>query len=186
MQLFKRMIIGAAAAVALLGTVTLAQEVQPPFTWKGKGLASLIAEQGINEVNFDFELAVDGNGGLKGKTTGDEGSATIKHMFYGEQVDHHELPGYHFRRAIIVLAFNEQGGDPMLLVLDGRLLAGRFFTGELLMKRYEPYSETDKALGVGDPMATPMDEDYLPSSLKSALRKTLPFGMVKIEGAYQN
>lgn len=185
MELFRRMIVGAVAAVAFLGTVTLAQEVQPPFAWKGKGLASLIAEQGINEVSFNFELAVDANGGVKGKTTSDQGNSELKHLFYGERVEH-ELPGYYSRKAILVLAFNEQGSDPLLLILNGRLLADRFFTGDMLIKRYEPYEETDKALGVGDPTATPIYEDYLPSSLKSALKKTLPFGAVKIEGAYQN
>ena len=52
-------------------------------------------------------------------------------------------------------------------------------------KRYEPDSETDKALGVGNPIATRIEEDNLPSSLKSALKKAIPFGTAKIEGAYQ-
>ena len=86
---------------------------------------------------------------------------------------------------MLVLVINEQGGNPMLAVLNGRLLAGRFFTGEALIKRYEPSSEPDKALGVGEPVATSIDEDALPASLKSALKKMIPVGTVKIEGAYQ-
>jgi len=81
---------------------------------------------------------------------------------------------------------NEGGSEPMLAILNGRLLAGRFFTAEVLLKRYEQGSQSDKALGVGNPMGTPIDEDYLPSSLKSALKKSMPFGTVKIEGAYAN
>lgn len=179
-----RIIVGAIAVAALLGPLSRAQEVEPPFTWKGKGMVSFIVEQGVRDVNFSFELAVDANGGVKGKTTSDDGSSAIKHVFYGERVEH-ELPGYYSRKAMLVIVINEQGSDPMLAVLNGRLLAGRFFAGEILIKRYEPSSETDKALGVGDPIATQIEEDSLPSSLKSALKKLMPFGTVKIEGAYQ-
>ena len=185
MRMLNRLIIGATAIVTLLATTTQAQEAEPPFTWKGKGLVSFIAEYGINEINFDFDLAVDTNGGIKGKTTSNEGSSTLKHMFYGDRIDH-PLPGYFSRKAILVLTINEQGSDPMLLVLNGRLLAGRLFTGEVLVKRYEPSSDTDRALGVGNSIATSIDEDYLPSSLKSALKGTMPIGTVKIEGTYGN
>jgi hypothetical protein len=184
MGLYRQIVVGSVAAVTLLGTVSLAQEVEPPFTWKGKGLGSFIAQDGINEISFNLELAVDADGGVKGKTISDEGESTIKHMFYGERVEH-EFPGYYSRKAILVLMINEQGTEPMLAIFNGRLLAGRFFTGEALLMRSEPDSETDKALGVGNPIATRIEEDNLPSSLKSALKKAIPFGTVKIEGAYQ-
>jgi hypothetical protein len=178
------MLVRALAAMALLGSLSLAQEVEPPFTWKGKGMVSHISEQGVKEISFSLELAVDANGGIKGKATSDEGSSAIKHVFYGERVQY-ELANYYTQKAMLVLVINEQGNNPMLLVLNGRVLTGRFFIGEALIKRYEPSSETDKALGVGDPMATPIEEDNLPSALKSALKKTMPIGTVKIEGAYQ-
>ena len=184
MRFFRHVAVGAVAAATLLGTASLAQEVEPPFTWKGKGVGSFIAQDGINEINFNLELAVDVDGNVKGKTVSDEGESTVKHMFFGQRVEH-EFPGYYSRKAILVLAINEQGVEPMLAVLNGRLLAGRFFSGEALLKRYEPDSDTDKALGVGNPTATQIEEDYLPSSLKSALKKAMPFGTVKIEGAYQ-
>ena len=184
MRLSKQIVVVAVAAVAFLGTLSQAQEAEPPFTWKGKGLVSFVAEQGIKEVSFNLELAVDANGGIKGKTSSEDGSSTIKHVFYGERVEH-ELPGYSSRKAMLVLVINEQGSNPMLAVLNGRLLAGRFFTGEALIKRYEPSSEPDKALGVGEPIATAIDEEALPASLKSALKKMIPVGTVKIEGAFQ-
>lgn len=184
MKLLGRILAGAAIVAALFETISEAQEVEPPFTWKGKGLVSLITEQATRDVSFSLELAVDASGGIKGKTTGEEGESTIKHLFYGEQVEH-ELPGYHSRRAILVLVINEHGDQPLLAVLQGRLLADRFFTGETLIKRYEPDSQTDKALGVGNPMATQIEADSPPYSLTAALKKTMPVGMVKIEGAYQ-
>jgi len=172
------------AAVTLLGTASLAQEIEPPFTWKGKGEASFIAEYGINELSVDFELSVDANGGIKGRTSTEDGDSAVKHVFYGERMEH-ELPGYYSRKAIVVLMINEDGGEPMLAIMDGRLLAGRFFTGEVRLARSEQGSETNRALGVGDPVGTPIEEDYLPSSLKSALKKSMPLGSFKIEGAYK-
>ena len=54
MRLSKQIVVVAVAAVAFLGTLSLAQEVEPPFTWKGKGLVSFVAEQGIKEVSFNL------------------------------------------------------------------------------------------------------------------------------------
>lgn len=184
MKSYTRMVVCAYIAVALLGSLSWAQEAEPPFSWKGKGLVNYVSDQGIKETSFTLELAVDANGGIKGKAANEEGRSAVKHVFYGERVDY-ELPGAYSRKAMLVLVINEEGSNPMLLVLNGRLLAGRFYTGEALIKRYEPSGETDKALGVGDPMATPIDEDNLPARIKSALKKMMPIGTVKIEGAYQ-
>lgn len=184
MRLFTQIVAAAVAVAALLGTVSLAQEVEPPFTWKGKGVVTFLAEQGVKDVSFNFELAVDSSGGIKGKTTSDEGESTIKHLFYGERVEH-PIAGYYSRKAMLVLAINPEGDNPVLAVLNGRLLAGKFFSGEALVKRLDPDSETDKALGVGDPVATLIEEDSLPFALKSAVKKLMPIGTVKIEGAYQ-
>jgi len=185
MKFCTRIVAAAVSVAALLGTVSLAQEVEPPFTWKGKGVVSFIAEQGVKEVSFNFNLAVDSSGGIKGKTTSDEGESTVKHVFYAERVEH-PIANYYSRKAMLVLAINEDGSNPVLAVLNGRLLAGKFFSGEVLVKRYEPENETDKALGVGNPVATLIEEDSLPDSLKSALKKLMPIGTVKIEGGYQN
>jgi hypothetical protein len=73
----------------------------------------------------------------------------------------------------------------MLSVLDGRVLVDKFLYGEVMLTRFEEGSDTAKALGVGNPQATLMEDDELPGSLKSALKKCLPFGMVKIEGDYK-
>jgi hypothetical protein len=185
MKTWDRILVWTVAAFTVLGTASWAQEVEPPFTWKGKGEVAFVGEYGTQEVNFSFELSVDASGGIKGKTSSDEGDSALKHVFYGERVEH-ELPGYYSRKAIVVLMLNEGGSEPLVATLNGRLLAGRFFSGEALIKRYEYGSETDKALGVGNPMATQIDEDYLPSSLKSALKKSMPIGTVKIEGGYVN
>lgn len=183
MKLWKKILGWSLTAIAVLGTASAAAEIEPPFTWKGKGVASFIAEYGIDEIQFTLEVSVDAEGQIKGKTSSDEGESSLKHMFYGERVEH-EVPGYYSRKSILVLMLNETSDEPMLIVLDGRLLAGRFFAGEARVKRYEKGSESDKALGVGDLVATAIDEDYLPSNLRTALKKSMPWGTVKIEGAY--
>lgn len=184
MSIWMRIIKSAVAAAMVFGTSSLAQEVEPPFTWKGKGEATFIAEYGLNEIQFEMELSIDETGGVSGFTRSDEGKSTLKHVFYGERVDY-PIGELYSRKVIMVILLNEDGGEPMVGVMNGRLLAGRFFYGELSLKRYEPASETDKALGLGDQTATEIDEDYLPSSLKSALKKCMPFGLTKIEGAYK-
>ena len=181
--LFRRIVAASVVAMTFLGTVALAQEMEPPFTWEGKGLANFIAEEGTREISFNFELAVDASGSVVGKATSEEGQSAIKHMFFDERVEH-EM-GLYSRKSIIVLMMNEQGAEPMLLVLDGRLLAGRLFIGEVRVKRSEPGSTTDNALEVNNPVATQIQEGSMPYSLKAALQKTVPIGTVKIEGAYQ-
>jgi len=81
--------------------------------------------------------------------------------------------------------FNEYGDNPMLSVLNGRILLDKFFYGEEMLTSFEEDSDIAKALGVGNPQATLMEDDELPSSVRSALKKCFPFGMVKIEGDYK-
>jgi len=184
MKTWKYILGSSVGAILLLGTVSLAQEVEPPFTWQGKGEATFLSEYGTEEMKVGFELAVDEWGGIKGKTTSDSGDSAIKHVFYADRVEY-ELPGFYSRKVIVVLMINEDGGEPMLAIMDGRLLSGRFFSGEVRIARSEPGSSTNRAFGVGDPVGTQIDEDYLPSSLKSAMKKSMPFGTFKIEGAYK-
>jgi hypothetical protein len=171
---------------AMIGarTPAFSQEIEPPFTWEGKGVASLIAEYGINEIGFTMQLEIGENGEVSGKTASEDGESKIVHVFYGQQV-RYDLPDYFTRKAIIVLLINEDGDEPMIVILDGRLLAGRFFVGEVLLAEYEKDSATARALGFGDPMATEIYEGYLSSSLKAALKKGVPLGTFKIEGAYK-
>ena len=184
-RFFRQIAIGTTLAAAVFVAVGQSQEVEPPFAWKGKGEVSFVGEYDITEMNFDFELAVDSEGCVTGKTKSDEGESTIKHMFHGERVNH-AYRDYFSRKVILVLMLNEQGSEPMLAILNGRLLAGRLFVGEVMLKRSEANSEADRALGVGDSMVTPIDEDNLPYSLKSALKTAIPVGCIKIEGAYQD
>ena len=164
----------------------MAQEVEPPFTWAGEGSASFISQDGIQEIDFDFELSIDEQGRFKGQTSSDEGSSQIKHVFYSEKKEH-GFPGFFSRKIVIVFMLNEYGDNPLLCVLNGRILVDKFLYGEELLTMYEEDSDIARALGVGNNEATLIeaDEDELPSNLKSAMNKCLPFGVVKIEGDFK-
>ena len=180
----KKLVLAFVAAV-MMGMPCTAQDVEPPFTWEGKGAASFISEGGIQEIVFQFELSIDEQGMVDGKSTNEDGTSKIKHVFYSEPKQY-DFPGFFTRNIVIVLMFDEYGGNPMLGVLNGRILMDKFLYGEMMLTRYEAGSDTAKALGVGDSEATLMEGDELPSSLRSVLKKCLPIGVVKIEGDYKN
>ena len=179
----KKLVLAFVAAV-MMGMPCMAQDVEPPFTWEGEGAGSFISEGGIEGLDFQLELSVDEQGMVEGQTSSENGPAKIKHVFYTEKKQY-EFPGFFTRNIVIVFMLNENGDTPMLSVLNGRILVDRFLYGEVMLTRYEAGSDTAEALGVGNPEATLMEEDELPYRLKSALKKCLPFGTVKIVGDYK-
>ncbi|MHC4543697.1 MAG: 3-keto-disaccharide hydrolase [Planctomycetota bacterium] len=168
----------------MMGMPCTAQDVEPPFTWEGKGAGSFISESGIEELDFQFELSIDEQGIVDGKTSNEDGSSKIKRVFYTEKKQY-DWPGFFTRNIVIVLMINENGDSPMLSILNGRLLVDKFFYGEVMLTGYDEGSDTAKALDIGDPEATLMEGDELPNSLKSVLKKCFPIGTVKIEGDYK-
>ena len=180
----KKLILSFVAAM-MIGMPCMAQDVEPPFTWKGKGVASFISEGGVEDIDFQFELSIDEQGMVDGKTSNEDGSSKIERVFYTEPKQY-DFPGFFTRNIVIVLMFNEGGDYPMLSVLNGRILVDKFLYGEMLLTGYEAGSDTAKVLGFGDSEATLIDQDGLPNDLKSVLEKCVPIGMVKIEGDYKN
>jgi hypothetical protein len=179
----KKLVLAFVAAV-MMAMPCIAQDAEPPFTWEGKGSGSFISQYGIEDLDFQFELSIDEQGMVKGQTTSENGDAGIKHYFYTE-AKQYDFPGFFTRNIVIVFMLNEYGDTPMLSVLNGRVLLDRFLYGEVMLTQYEEGSDTAKALGVGNPVATLMEDDELPYSLKSALNKCFPFGVVKIEGDFK-
>ncbi|MHC4627879.1 MAG: 3-keto-disaccharide hydrolase [Planctomycetota bacterium] len=179
----KKLVLAFVTAV-MMGIPCMAQDVEPPFTWQGKGSGTFISEEGTTDINFQFDLSVDEQGMFRGQASNEEKPSKIVHVFYTDPKQH-ELPGLFSRNIIIVFLLNEYGDNPVLSILNGRVLVDRFIYGEVLLTKYEVGSDTAKALGVGNPEVTLMESDELPDSLKSVLRKCLPFGMVNIEGDYK-
>ena len=179
----KKLVLAVFAAL-MMSMPCMAQDVEPPFTWEGKGSGSLISENGIEDLEFDFELSINEQGMVKGQASNEDGASKIQHYFYTE-AKQYDFPGFFSRNIVIVLLINEYDSNPMLSVLNGRVLLDKFLYGEIMLTRYEEGSDIAKALGVGNPEATLMEGDELPNSLKSALKKCLPFGVVKIEGDFK-
>ncbi|MHC4694136.1 MAG: family 16 glycoside hydrolase, partial [Planctomycetota bacterium] len=171
-------------ATVMVAIPCIAQDVEPPFTWEGKGAGSFISEGGVEELAFQFELSVDEQGVVKGQTSSENGIARIKHVFSTEPKQY-DFPGFFTRKIVIVFMLNEDGDTPMLSILNGRVLVDKFLYGEVLLTTYEEDSEIAKALGVGDPEATLMEGDEIPNKLKSVLKKCFPIGIAKIEGDYK-
>lgn len=182
-HLTKKLVLVFAAAV-IMAMPCMAQNMELPFTWEGKGSGSLVSEVGIEGLEFKFELSVDEQGMVKGQGSNADGSSKIMHVFYTEPKQY-DFPGFFTRNIVIVFMINQYSDNPMLSVLNGRVLLDKLIYGEVTLTAYEEGSDVAKALGVGNPEATLMEGDELPNSLKSALKKCIPIGVVKIEGDYK-
>jgi len=183
MRISTRTIVLTFIAAVMMGIPCMAQGPEPPFTWEGKGAASFMSEQGIKDTDFQFELLVDEQGMVSGQASNEDGVSKVKHIFYSEPQPH-DWPGYFSRKIIIVLVFNEDGDYPLLGVYHGRLLLDKLLYGEILLTGYAPGSETARVFGLGEPEATLIEGDELPTNLKSVMKKCLPIGTVTIKGDY--
>ncbi|MHC4534872.1 MAG: 3-keto-disaccharide hydrolase [Planctomycetota bacterium] len=171
-------------AAMMMTMPCMAQDVELPFTWQGKGNLSFIGQYGTEDLDFQFELSIDEQGMFKGQASTEDGTSEIKHVFCTEKKEY-DYPGFFSRNLVIVLVINEYGDSPLLVVLNGRILMDKFFYGEEMLTRFEEDSDIAKALGVGNSYVTLMEDDELPWEVKSALKKCIPFGVVKIEGDYK-
>ncbi len=171
-------------SAVMMGMPCMAQDAELPFTWEGKGSVSFIGEYGTEDIEFQFELSIDEQGMFAGQTSNEDGISKIKHVFSSEKKQY-DYPGFFSRNIVIVLMMNEYGDNPMLSIVNGRILMDKFLYGEVMLTSFEEDSDIAKALGVGNPSATLMEDDELPYSVKSALKKCIPFGVVKIEGDYK-
>jgi hypothetical protein len=171
----------------LLLTATLpglAQEGEPPFTWIGKGTATTLGQEGLNEFEFDFTLSVDEMGLFQGQSRSDDGPAKFAHIFVSEKKEH-GINGLFSRNLVIVQVFNEYGNNPMVSIVNARVLNDKFVYSEWFLTAYEAGSEKARTLGIGNPEVTLMDGDELPWNLKSALGDCIPIGVVTMKGDYK-
>ncbi|MHC4166697.1 MAG: hypothetical protein ACYSWQ_07055 [Planctomycetota bacterium] len=151
-------------ATVMMGMPCVAQDVQPPFTWEGEGSGSLLSEGGIEDISFRFELSIDEQGMFKGQASNEEGISRIMHVFCTEPKQY-DFPSFFSRKLVVVFLINEYGDNPMLSILNGHVAVDKFIFGEVMLTGYEQGSDTAKALGVGNPEVTLMEDDELPYSL---------------------
>ena len=120
-------------ATVMMGLPCLAQDVELPLAWEGEGEGVFIGQYGTEEMEFEFEMSVDEQGIVDGQTSSDDWTSKIKHLFYSEKKEY-DFPGFFSRNLVIVFMINEDGGSPMLTVLNGRLLGDNFLYGEVVLR----------------------------------------------------
>ncbi len=168
------------SAIALLvmavGTVP-AQDVELPLTWKGEGKAIIQMDEEAMHLDVEAKFTVDTDGWTTGKVSAMEGSADLKRFYYGEEADG--------ARKLILVVVSEDDSEPMLFVLDCRILRGSLLYGEILAKPYEKGGEIEKGLNIGDKSAQEIYPDYMPSGLKKAMKVCKPVGVVGVQGGFE-
>ena len=158
----------------VLGTASWAQDV--PFTWKGEGKAAYLQWEGLEDVSFQYELNVDDAGWVQGKLFNDEGGVTLEKLYYSEKLD-----GY---RLLVMVVTLKDSDDPKLFILNGKVLQDQLIYGEILVKDYDEKGEVEKGLALDDKTAVEIYEDYLPGSLKTAMKNCKFMGCFFIKGDY--
>lgn len=158
------------------GTAAFAQNVEPPFTWKGDGTAWFVNQGAVESLSFKVQTRVEADGTVSGEFSTDDGSATVERLYYG-QVENNS------RKVILVLTVKTDE-DGILYILDGRLIGDNLLYGEVLIKKFEKDGEIEKGLYLGDKTAQEIYPDYLPSGLKKALSTCRPAGCVKVSGGF--
>lgn len=169
----------AAAVAALAGASSMAQEPEVPLTWKGSGEANFYTMEGESEIDFDLEFHVDEEGMVTGKTSNEDGSTVLEKFYYGEEVSA-KSPALKSRRLVLVLKL-QSSDEPWLIILNGTVLGGKYFHGELRITSQDAEGMKD-ALNLGDKMAVEMASNSLPSGLKKAIDKSAPMGFFEVEG----
>lgn len=159
-----------------VGTVAFAQDVEPPFTWKGDGTAWYVQNGAVESIAFKAQTRVEADGTVSGEFSTDDGSAVIERLYYGQVSDN-------TRKVVLVLSVKSEDGG-ILYILDGRLIGDSLLYGEVLIKKFEKDGEIEKGLQLGDKTALEIYPDYLPSGLKKALSTCRPAGCFKVSGGF--
>ncbi|MBN2328249.1 MAG: hypothetical protein JXR73_13965 [Candidatus Omnitrophica bacterium] len=165
----------------LLSTaVCTAQDPEPPITWKGNGVSTFIGQDETNDMDIDVRIHIDENGAVTGEVSSEEGSASIKKFYYAE-AQTYEWREYQTRAVVIILVINEDGDNPLVVLMRGRVLVNRLLYGETLIIRLS--SDIESALDMNDKSAILFDPKNLPQGLSNVIDKAMPIGLFKVEGA---
>jgi hypothetical protein len=165
----------------ITGTPGLAQDVEPPFTWKGEGLTSWFSSGGISKDKIKLEISVDEQGMVDGRLHTEGKIRPIKHLFYSEMKQYGFMDA---RNLVIVFLRIVENNMPVLSIFNGRIVDDRFIYGEVLFIQCKWDSDTARVLGLDDSEATLMEGDELPEKLKAVLKKGVPCGTTVVEGGY--
>jgi hypothetical protein len=172
------LIVGTVAllVMAMGVSMTMAQDVELPLTWKGYGEAEILIDGQFEETYFDVELHIDQEGWVEGEFVGNDGKAKLNRLFYSVQENG--------KRILMMVITAEIDYEKVLFILKGRMLKDQLYYGELLMKPYDEDGSIEKSLDLKYSIAEEIYETYMPSGLSKALQRLEPVGMFKIKGSY--
>lgn len=158
-------------SVSLMG---FAQDVELPLKWTGDGTAKFLDQDGLKTLDFKATIKVDTQGEVSGTFANDEGEVPLVRLYYGQEVGG--------ARQIVMVLVDKESSEPMLFVLQARVLNTELVYGEVFVKPYEAKGSIEAGLYLDDPTAQEIYEDYMPSGLKAALKKCKPVGCFMIHG----
>ncbi len=150
-----------------------AQDPDLPLDWKGEGKARVLKNNEFDSVNFTAAIYIGENEKVSGEFSNGEDKVELKKLYYS-------TPSNGARKLILVLV-KETGDNPMLLVLEGRVLKGIMYYGEILAKRYEADGEVETNLDLDNQYIQEIYTGYAPSSLENAKNACIPMGAFIIE-----
>lgn len=161
-------------SAAMIG---IAQDVDVPLTWSGKGKAKLLMDGEMKEASFQAKIDVDADGYVSGKlSNGDDGLKVVR-LYYEYNKDG--------MRKLILILRDESYDDPKLIILEGRVMKDTFFYGEIFFKPFDKEGKIEKGLDLENNIAVEIYEKYLPKSLEEAMNACKPIGCFVIEGGYE-
>lgn len=172
-KLFRLSIIAILLAAAPFTAMTQ-EEPQLPLTWEGEGVSWYLDEGDIGQIEFEMSFTIDEEGWVTGNIQTDDGSAKLKKFYYTVQED-----GV---RTLVVAWVAEDGENPMLFLTKGKLLETKLFIGETYVKAYDKDGKIESDLYLGSNSAMEITDEYMPTSLKSALWSCKLIGGFKVAG----
>ncbi|MEW6238020.1 MAG: hypothetical protein AB1656_21740 [Candidatus Omnitrophota bacterium] len=165
-----------AALLLSAGPAALAQDVELPLTWQGKGKAVLLTEDEISDFEIHATIKVDSDGWVEGEFEAEDGKAVIKRFYYETAVDG--------ARNLVIVLLDQNEENPLLILLKSRILKDRLLYGEVYVKPFEKEGEIEKGLNLGENTAQEIYSDYVPPSLTKALKTCKPIGGFALNGSY--
>ncbi len=161
-------------SAAMIG---LAQDVDVPLTWSGKGKAKILMDDEMKEASFQAKIHVDADGYVTGKLSNSDSGLKVVRLYYEYKKDG-------LRKLILILR-DESYDDPKLIIMEGRVMKDTFFYGEIFFKPFDKNGKIEKGLDLEYNVAVEIYEKYLPKTLEEAMDACKPVGCFIIEGGYE-
>lgn len=166
----------AVLGLALAAAPALAQQPEPPLTWKGEGKAVALMGEEVESVDLTLSLHINEEGWTTGTVEQPNGRAKLVQFYYTYPAD-----GV---RELIMVFVSEGSETPLLAVLTGKVLEDTLMYGEVRLKAYDEDGEAETALINSNKVAIEYYPSYLSDSVEKAIKACKPVGGFMLKGGY--